>query len=253
MPGVRDVILTVYASSAQAPCAKWAAEMFAEEPLVLVVPGASGTFIKQGQRWAATGDAFRAALEELAPKHADVTIRRRGLVTFSSGWQLAHHFLLKAGERQRLNALILQDGLHSMALDPWIKFATRAATGEAWMAMAHSGIDSTKKMNAEVFRRTMSGIRDSKGKVASLPSHLTNPKVPKGGFKVTVGAVRDANGKVRLPAETKVWDKDCLVTWQGHGNLYRLEYDGDDRPDHLYVAYCVAPRLWQMLADHWRG
>jgi len=253
----RDVILTAYACSSQAPCSKWA-KLFDEEPIILAVPGSGGTFLKKGRQWGATGDAFRAALRELAPEHKDVEIRRRGLVTFSAGWQLGHHMLLNTKEQELLDAYILEDGLHSKDLDHWVNFATRAANGDAWMALAHSQIVppfvSTKETNEEVFRRAVERNDMSSAprtKLEALPDYLANPEIPSDGVKITVSAVKDTSGKVVMPAQTKVWEKDCLVSWDNRGNLYLFEYAGNDRPDHCYIAWNVAPRLWKLLAEHW--
>lgn len=255
----RDVILTAFACSSIAPCSTWAKDMFKEEPIVLCVPGTGSNFIQQGQRWAATGDAFRAALRELAPKYKDVTIRRRGLVTFSAGWQLGHHILLKAKEQQLLDAYVLEDGLHNVAVDHWVSFATRAANMDAWMAMAHSRIKppfvAAKVTNSEVFRRSVLANEkaDDKPKVSESTLPTCMSPTFREPVRITVPAAKDAKGKVVSPGVTKVWHQDPLADWENRGNLYRFEYDGDDRPDHIYIAQHVAPRLWRLLADHWNS
>lgn len=248
----RDVILTAYACSSQAPCSQWAKDMFEEEPIVLAVPGSGASFLKKGRQWSATGDAFRAALRELAPQYKDVEIRRRALVTFSAGWQLTHNILLAEKEQELLDVCILEDGLHTSDLDHWVNFATRAANSEAWMVMAHSQIIppfvSSKITNEEVFERaSVTALR----KYDRLPDYITKPELPTGGVHITVSSVKDATGKVVMPAQTKVWDKDCLVSWDNRGELFILEYEGDDRPDHIYIAWQTAPRIWRMLADYW--
>ena len=257
----RDVILTAYACSSQAPCHKWAKEMFEDEPIVLAIPGSGGTFIKKGQQWGASGDAFRAALKELDPKNANVEIRRRGLVTFSAGWQFANCCLVSKKEQQLLDAFILEDGLHTMNMGHWVNYATRAANEDAWMVMAHSRItppfSSTKKTNSALFAKAVANNDKDKSKpktqLEALPDYISNPEIPDDGIRITVGAVKDAKGKVITPARTKVWKKDCLMDWENRGNLTRLEYDGNDRPDHIFIAHYVAPRLWRMLADHWNN
>jgi hypothetical protein len=226
--------------------------MFDEEPIVLHVPGAPGTFVRKSRQWAASGDAFRAALKELAPQHKDVEIRRRGVVSFSAGWNFIHHLLLSENEQQLLDACILEDGLHSDDLDHWVIFAKRAARGQAWMIMAHSQNKtphiSPKITNEQVFTRA---VEESKPKRETLPPYVLDPKLPPEGIRIPVSAVKDATGRVVMPAETKIWDKDCLVKWDNRGDLYLLEYEGDGRPDRVYVMWQVAPRLWRMLGDHW--
>jgi len=245
----KDVIITAYANSSQAPCANWAKEFFLEEPIVLVVPGSDGTFFRKGRQWAASGDAFMAALSELAPKHKGVEIRRRALVTFSGGWQIANQILLQ--EWGRVDALVLEDGLHTRELDHWIKFAKRAAKGDAWLMMAHTRIQppyvSAQETNRHIFQESSGAALSCK----PLPEYLTKPQIPKEGIKVSVPPVRDANGNILMPAQSKIWTKDSLAQWEGAGNMYRLEYDGNDRPDHVYIAQHVAPRIWRMLGESW--
>ncbi len=261
MADARDVVLTAYACSSQAPCSQWAKELFKEEPIVLAVPGSGNDFIHKGQQWGATGDTFRAALKALAPQHANVTIRRRGLVTFSAGWQFANCFLVHDREQQLLDAFILEDGLHTLNFAHWLNYATRAANQDAWMVMAHSRINppftSAKETNSKLFSLAVANNDKAEDKpnttLEELPDYVAHPEIPPGGIKISVPAVRDGSGKVTMPARTKVWDKDCLMTWENRGSLYRLEYDGNDRPDHIYVAHHVAKRLWRMLADHWNN
>lgn len=255
----KDVVLAAYACSSLAPCTRWAKELFHDEPLVLSVPGSGETFTRKGKQWAATGDAFKAAISEMAPQYKNLEIGRRAMVTFSIGWQLGHELLKSPRERSLLNAYILEDGLHSKELDHWVEYATRAANTDAWMVMAHSRIKppfvSARETNTEVFRRAQE--RNDQDPVApkmfyeALPDYVANPEMPDGGVRISVGAIKDAQGMVTVPAYTKVWDKDPLAIWESRGNLWRLEYDGNDRPDHIFIAQEVAHRVWRMLADHW--
>lgn len=255
----RDVVLTVYACSALAPCTRWAKELFTIEPLVISVPGSGDSFTRKGKQWAATGDAFKAAISELAPQYRGLDIGRRALVTFDVGWRLGEELLKSARERSLLDAYLLEDGLHTSALDHWVEYATRAAGTEALMVMAHTRIKppfiSARETNTEVFRRAKE--RNDQDPLApkvtheTLPDFLAKPEVPAGGWKVTVGAIRDAEGRITAAAYTKVWDNDPLALWESRGNLWRLEYDGNDRPDHLFIAQEAAHRMWRMLAEHW--
>jgi len=252
---VRDVILTAYAWSAQANCAAWASSYFLDEPLVLAVPGSEGSFVRKGRQWAASGDAFRAAIQELSPQHKDITIGRRALVCVSGGWQLVHHILLNQQERILLDACIIQDGPHTKEVDPWVHFAERAAKGEAWFMMAHNIqtiVPYSAKDTAErIFR--LAAEAHPNGPRYALPDYLARPVIPKDGIKAHVVPVRDATGRLILPAQTKIWTKDSLDYWENLGDMYRLQYKGQDRPDLAYLAYHVAPRLWRLLGEHWMG
>ncbi len=256
MPEIRDVILNSYACSPQAPCSIWVREYFQDEPLVLSVQGSSATLLRKGRQWASSGDAFKAALHELGPQFRDVEVRRRAIVVFASGWHLAHNILLEPKEQGTLDALVVEDGIHSMDLDHWIEFARRAALRESMFLMAHSRITppfssshATRKTNQEIFRRAVAGIPDDD---AQLPPRLLRPDFPQEGVSITVDTVRD-NGRVVMPAQTKLWERDCLASWEGRGSLFRAEYEGNDRPDQAYILQEVGPRLWRTLADRWNG
>jgi hypothetical protein len=255
MPPIRDVILGAYACSPQAPCSFWARTFFKNEPIVLSVQGSSATMLRKGRQWSASGDAFRAALDELEPQYRNVEIGRRALIVFASGWHLAHNILIEPREQGLLDTLFLQDGLHSMDVTHWVDFARRAALREALMVMAHTRItppftssNSTRKTNSEVFRRAVGGIPDDG---ALLPEPLLHPEFPSDGISISVDSVRDERGKVIMPAQTKLWEADCMAHWEGLGTLFRVEYEGVDRPDQAYISQAVGPRLWRTLADRW--
>lgn len=254
---IRDVILSAYACSPQAPCSHWARTFFKNEPIVLSVQGSSSTLLRKGRQWCASGDAFRAALDELAPQYRGIEIGRRALIAFSSGWHLVHSILSETREQGWLDCLMLEDGMHSMETQHWVEYARRAALRESLMVMAHTRITppftwshSTRKTNAEIFRMAVAGIPDDE---VLLPAGLLRPKFPTEGVSITVDSVKDEHGKVLMPAQTKRWVSDCLLSWEGRGSLFRVEYEGDDRPDRAYVAQEVGPRLWRLLADRWNG
>lgn len=254
----RDVVLAAYACSAVAPCTKWAKELFSNEPLVISVPGSGETFSRKGKQWTATGDAFKAAISELAPQYRGMEIGRRALVTYSVGGNLGDQILRSAKERSVLSAYLLEEGLHSQELGHWTDYAYRAANTEAYMVMAHTRFrppfESSRETNTQVFQRAQE-LNDQDPFAPKLcqgvPNYIAKPTIPDGGFKVTVGAVKDAEGKITVPARTKVWTSDPLALWENRGNLWRLEYEGDDRLDQTFLAQEVAHRMWHMLADYW--
>jgi hypothetical protein len=241
----RDVVLSAFACSTMAPCGKWAKELFREEPLVLTVPGSGGDFIKRGREWAATGDAFRAALKELAPQHKNIEIHRRALVTFSAGWQLGDEILKSKADREALDSYLVEDGIHTKGLDHWIKFAMRAGRSEALMVMAHTQIVppfiSTKETNTTVFNEAVARLGANANPYGVEPECMTKPKFPAEGV-----SIRSGN-----PPTTRKWTADPLVASEWKGDLFRFEYEGKDGPSHMYIAWHVAPRLWQMLATRW--
>lgn len=247
---VRDVILTAYASSERAPCVSWAKSLFREEPLVIVIPGPPGAFLRTGKYWAATGDAFRAALKALAPQHSHVTIRRRGIVTFLSGWNWADQILSSAYELSVLDACVILEGIHTKNLRPWISLAVKAANKKAWMLMAH-GNTVSKDSNNLIYKVAVEQCQSYVHQ--ALPNYLARPNLPLEGIYVSVHAIRDTDGRMIMPAQTKHWTRDGLIAENNRGNLYVLTYEGHDRPDHTYLVEHVQPRIWRFLAEHWNA
>lgn len=246
----RDVILTAYASSERSPCAVWAKSLFREEPLVVTIPGPPGAFLRTGKHWTATGDTFRAALKALAPQHSQIEIRRRGIVTFLAGWNWADQVLTSNHEVMSLDACLVLEGIQTRKLDHWIRFAVRAADKNAWMLMAH-GNTVSKDSNNLIYKMAVEQCTSYEHR--ALPDYIVKPILPIEGIYVSVPSVRDTDGRMVLPAQTKHWGQDCLVSENNRGNLYVLTYDGYERPDHTYLVEQVQPRIWKLLAEHWNS
>lgn len=248
----KDIIITIFANSSQAPCAQWAKEYFTNEPIVLTVPGAGGTdFRNKMIAWAKTGDAFAAALKSLRPDLKDVEIGRRGLVTFSVGWAGADELFKFPAEREKLDAYLLLDGCHNNVLDHWVAYATRAANMDAFMAMSHSSIKppfvSSTITNSLIFRlatHANDALTDKPQVETAIPEYVLNVKIDE-PIKISLGA------SPGLPAISKTWTADALIAHENRGNLTRLGYSGSDRCDHVYIAWYVAKRLWQWLGEEW--
>ena len=251
----RDIILTVYACSSKAPCTHWAKEFFEDEPIVLAVPGSGGTAFRQKAiKWALTGDLFAAALKELRRDLKDVTIRKRALVTFSAGWAFADEILKVPEERKRLDAYLLLDGCHTKNLRHWAKFAALAAKPKKIMIMAHSSITppfiSSTNSNKQIFLEAKEENNVGQKKELNdifLPQFIVNAEIPKEGITISLGSSGN------LPAIKKSWKRDALINFEAHGNLIRLHYQGNDRPDHVYIAWYVSERLWKWLGELWNS
>jgi hypothetical protein len=250
----RDIILSVFACSSQAPCQAWAKKYFEEEPVVLVVPGGGGQeFRAKLKRWAQSGDVFGAALKELRPG-SDIEIGRRGLVTFSAGWSFADELLRFEAERLRLDAYLLLDGCHAQDRGHWAQYASRAANLDgAFMVMAHSsivppGMPSATATNTDIFNRACAAndASSSPRVTSDIPEYVAVATLPASGISISLGA------SPGLSAVSKRWSKDPLQSHDSRGDLTRLGYDGNDRPDHVYVAWHVSERLWRWLGERWR-
>lgn len=248
----RDVILTCFACSNQAPCQEWSKEFFDDEPVVISVPGSGGTdFRNKIIQWCKTGDCFAAAVKELKP-NLNISIRRRGLVTFSVGWSAADELLKFEAERNRLDAYLLLDGCHTKDLGNWKLLGARAANLEMVMVMAHSSIKPTfisaYESNQAIFDFAVKANDDSSfpRTQTEMPDYIAAPKL-EAPIQISLGASGD------MPPIKKTWIEDPLFTYQNRGNLTRLHYKGNDRPDHVYIAWYVSKRLWKYLGECWAG
>lgn len=248
----KDVFLTVYSTSVMAPANKWAEQMFGSDALVLSMPGQGGNDFRANIiNWGRTGDVFGAAVKRLAPKE-DIKIRRRILVTFSAGWAAGDELLKLETEVGRLDAYILLDGCHTENLTHWQRYANKAACGEAAMWMAHSSIKppfvSTTVTNGKLFegaQKVRNNATNALKYDLEIPEILTDTQLSS-PISITAGAV----GNVK--AVTKVWTTDPLLRARSCGNLLELHYGGDDRPDHMYIAWHTQKKLWQALSELYR-
>lgn len=243
----RDVIINAFSCSAQAPCHKWSEEFFDNPPIVLNVPGSGGSsFRRKAIQWAKTGDVFSAALKELKPSLKNIKIRKRLLTTFSVGWTFADELLKFKKERNLLNSYLLLDGMHSSATKHWSEFAKRAVEGSAFMVMAHSSITppfiSARKSNSQIFDDALM-MAESRGPAKLIPKYISSAQIESGSTKISLGKAGN------LPAITKIFKKDPLIGHKTSGSLTRLHYDGNDRPDHVYVAWHVSKKLWKWLGE----
>jgi hypothetical protein len=248
----KDVILNVFSCSTQAPCKLWAGQFFKDPPIIISVPGTgSASFRNKAIQWGKTGDLFRAALNELAPGSKDIEIGRRGLTTFSAGWNFTEELLKFPNELERLDAYLLLDGMHSTVFDNWIKFAKRAAESKAFLVLCHSSIIppfiSSTKSNTKIFMAASEGLPTNN----NIPDYILHAQLPENGITISAAAAYDKNGKLLLPQITKKWQSDPLINSNRCGNMSILGYSGNDRPDHIYLAWHCSKRIWQWLGETW--
>ena len=251
----KDVIINVFSCSEQAPCNKWASEFFTDPPLIINVAGSgSATWRAKVTQWAKTGDLFMAAVKETYPNLKDIEIGKRGLTTFSAGWNFADEFLKYDNEVNRLDAYILLDGCHTKILTNWIKFAKRAANKEALLLMAHSSIVpsfiSSTDSNTQILDGTLTPNNINAFDYSiNIPEYISKATLEQ---PITISlAAAYQNGKLVLPKITKTWTTDPLLDVHVNGNVARLHYSGNDRPDHVYIAWYVSKRLWKWLGSIW--
>lgn len=256
----KDIILTVYSNNPpESDITGWLNSYCQDKPIVLNVPGNSGpTYRAKIISWCKTGDLFAAALKELKPDLAKtVTIRKRGIITFSVGWTALDELFKFDKEIERLNACIVLDGIHTEALTNYIKFATRAANMEAVMVMAHSKIIppfvSASKTNEKIFSEACKINEISVNKPRAefdLPDYIANANdLPAEGLKISLGTVT-ASGKKAV--QSKIYKKDPILGYKTRGELVLISYDLDDACGHIYIARAVSKRLCKYLAEEWR-
>lgn len=249
----KDVILTAFTNSSQAPYSKWAGRYFPNPPIIISIPGSGGSkFRSKIRELARTGDIFSAALAQFYPQEK-IEIGKRGLITFSVGGSVADELLKIETERNKLNALLVLDGCHERQLSHWIDFAEKAASLEAWMTMAHSSIvppnfPSTISTNSKIFWDASLRLNENISKPLTKqipPLYILQPSFPN-EIKISLA------GSKNLPAISKVWTKDSLINWENIGNLTRFHYAGNDRCDHVYIAWHVAERMFRWLSEEWQ-
>ncbi len=245
----KDVIISVFASSPQASTSSWANKHFDDPPIVLNL-SAPSQFRNLIQTWSKTRDLFQAALR--AHGYQNVTVRRRGLVTFSAGWAAMDELLKIPSESDKLQALILLDGGHTDILEPWISWAQKAIELDKFCILAHSEIQppfiSSQEHNTKIFQNAAKSSEKNKSAPwveTILPEYLQpNQKLPQ---KITISLP----GAPGLPAVSKSWDIDPLVEVENLGNLTRCHFAGNDRPDHVYIAWYGQERFWRYLGEEW--
>ena len=249
---IKNVILNVFSCSSQAPCNKWATEFFSDPPLIINVAGSgSAVWRAKVNQWAKTGDLFLAAVKENFPKLTDIEIGKRGLTTFSAGWNFADELFKYDNEINKLDAYLLLDGCHTKELTNWIKFASRAASGNAFFVMVHSSIKppfiSSTDSNNIIFQGASLSSQTTN---INIPDYILQAKLPDPGVVISIAAAYK-DGKLALPAVTKKWTTDPLISHNSHSNMAILGYSGNDRPDHVYIAWYVSKRVWNWLGDLW--
>lgn len=240
---IKDVIISVFASSSLIPAKSIANKVFSpdNQPIILTLSDSS-KFRNQAVKWLNSGDLFLAALKELSPQNSNIQIGRRILITFSIGWTFADELLKSENERNKLDALLLIDGMHDKNCSHWIEYAKQSGQMDSLMVMAHSQIIppfiSSKETNSNIFKKAFELIeQDPKLSFVSseIPEFIIDPEFPKQGITITSGE------------EFHYYNKDPFVIGENIGNLYRLEYKGNNRCIHIFMCQYVQPNLWKFL------
>ena len=149
---------------------------------------------------------------------------------------------------------MLLDGCHTKNLRHWEKFGALAALPGKTMIMAHSSIIppfiSSTASNKQIFTKAKEENDIGQKKELNditLPEFILSPEISKKGITISLGS------SGTLAAVKKTWKRDALIDFEVHGNLVRLHYQGNDRPDHVYIAWYVSKRLWEWLGKLWHS
>jgi len=245
----KDVILTCFACSGASPCQTWANQYFKDPPIVIVIPGqGGGDFRQRIISWSKEQDVFMAAIRQLAPSllsEPNFEIGRRALVTFSAGWSAADELFKLKSERDRLDAMILLDGVHTSELSHFIEVGTKFANGGGFGIMAHSTIVppfvSSTKTNNMIFDEACKNNTNQTDKPMTEeapPDYITN-------------AVLEKPIPIKSNYGITVFSKDPFDSWKNRGGLNILSYKGDTAETHIYIARYVAERCWKWLGEEW--
>ena len=244
-----DVILTCFACSTASPCQIWANSYFKDPPIVLNIPGqGGGDFRNKIRAWAKTGDVFTAALHELMPgaiAATDFKLGRRGLVTFSAGWAAAEELFQISYEREKLDAVILLDGIHTDKLNFFIEFALKAANMDAFMIMAHSAINPPF-ISSTITNNTIFSTAEQNNKINCLKP-MTEESPP----EYITNLILEKSLSIKSVYGTTTWNEDPLNGWKNRGNLNLLSYDGNTAEIHIYIARYIAEKCWRWLGEYW--
>jgi len=242
----RDVIVAAFACGGKMNCKK-EADAFAEPPLVINVPGGSSSgFTQTAQSYRRKSSILENFL--LAKMPAKYEPRRICMITFSAGWAWSTQVLRTNKDPDRIDTVIVMDGIHTRSLKAWENFAIMAGRGgddapKLWMA--HTQIKppfvSAKKTNTNIIDTARAAVGDDTPELA-IPNYIWDAELKNAPISVY--------SKIERPT-TKLYHKDPLDTFEHVGNVARFEYEGGRAQDHIYNAQYTQPRFWQWLRELW--
>jgi hypothetical protein len=237
----RDIIISAFACGGKMSCKKEAAK-FKDPPLVLTVPGGSSSgFRKTGLKYKKGNTILDNFLKD---KAKNVTPRRVALVSFSAGWAWSTEVLRTKLDPERIDTVIVMDGIHTRNLDGWFRYAELCVKGGSKLFMAHTQIKPPFVSSTATNTKIIDSVRSkaSKGQpLITIPSYVWDVDLEK---PVSIYS------KIENP-KTKIYQDDPLHTFEAVGNVVRVEYEGGKAQDHIYNAQYAQPRYWQWLRELW--
>jgi len=240
----RDVIIAAFACGGKMNC-KAESKKFKEIPIIINVPGGSSSGFKK------TAQAFRAKNSILnqfllsRKELKNVKIRRVCLLSFSAGWAWSTEVLRAKKDLERIDTVIVMDGIHTPNLKAWNAFAGLASIGglnapKLWMA--HTQIKppfiSAKTTNSKI----MGTLYSENTTGMTIPEYIWKAELENTPISVY--------SKIESP-KNKLYHKDPLLTFEHIGNAARFEYEGGRAQDHIFNAQYTQPRFWRWLREVW--
>ena len=241
-------------------------ERYKDPPLVLTVPftqlpdegSVSPAYERQALLYKKQGGSIiKGALNALAP---GVDVRTVTIVTFSGGQAFAKA-VIKQGEGDVVDGIVLLDGLHlTMANNgpvtdgiqaewqPWVDFAKRAVVGEKLLVLFHTEI--TLPPNIRALNTTQSAAIIS----AQLDADKTLPSSP---GPCSYQDLLDATSLGPPPPKVTIWSPigDSTKTWEiwptniarVQGSYFEIGTKGNGPQDHIFAATYGQRLVWDRI------
>ncbi|NJO18548.1 MAG: hypothetical protein HC877_23305 [Thioploca sp.] len=115
-----DIILCAFNCGGSFNCSE-EAEKFSQPPKLVYIPGNGSNAFKQ---YAINNHKNDSVLDNILKD-----VGRVALITFSAGWGFTTEVLKSKKDRERIDTIILLDGLHQTTLDDWKAFVLLAGRG----------------------------------------------------------------------------------------------------------------------------
>ena len=202
------------------------------------------------KQWSMVPDAFDRLLSE-AEKAAvamglrDAKVRRIALSCWSAGYGAMLHILDKDRHRDRVDALLVTDGMHGgyrteaereihpMSLGAFVAFGKRAVAGDKLFVLTHSRIQTAGYASA---KKSADFLLDELG-VERTETDVSPPEVD---FDVAVKA---------FPANGRNWLKGLSSAQKGE--LYVYGYAGNESEDHIAHLAQMSVTVLPPLKKRW--
>jgi hypothetical protein len=267
-----DVVVSAFAtpsSAAQRAIAQDTTFMVGDVVVLGVDP-----IMKEGEILASAG--FKRAADQLrdpasksilgplfARRLSGYTPRSVTLVGFSAGNNFLYH-VLNGPDLEWVDGVIALDGMvgqklwdgswHMPSLNPWIKFAKKAAYDERLFVCSFTNIAShskqvgSTKATAEFVMDVLSDqvFGTIKNPSYDLSNLVKGPPPPE--VTITVNRpVQQSDGTVKNVPITKTWSEMPTPQIQAIGNAWNLDYGGNVEPDHVFQAVYVQRAIWRTM------